>query len=125
MFKTNRAFSGFSVDDIAKAKAFYSQTLGMEVAEANGMLHLTIANGGQVLIYPKPNHTPATFTILNFLVADIDQTVDDLTSTGVRFQIYNEDRLKTDAKGIARGQSPQIAWFTDPAGNMLSVIEDA
>ena len=125
MFKTNRAFSGFSVDDIAKAKAFYSQTLGMEVAEANGMLHLTIANGGQVLIYPKPNHTPATFTILNFLVADIDQTVDDLTSAGVRFQIYNEDRLKTDAKGIARGQSPQIAWFTDPAGNMLSVIEDA
>lgn len=124
MFKINQAFSGFSVDDIPKAKAFYSQTLGLEVSEAHGMLHLQIANGGQILVYPKSNHTPATFTILNFPVANIEQAVDELTKAGVRFEIYNEEGLKTDEKGIARREGPKIAWFKDPAGNILSVLEE-
>ena len=124
MFKNNQAFSGFSVDDIQKAKEFYGQTLGLEVTEANGMLQLQIANGNEVLIYPKPNHIPATFTILNFPVANVEQAVDELTSRGVRFEHYDEDDLKTDEKGIARGEGPTIAWFRDPAGNILSVLEE-
>ncbi len=123
MFKNNQAFSGFSVDDIPKAKEFYSQTLGLEVSETNGMLEIGIANGSKVLIYPKPNHTPASYTILNFPVADVEQAVDELTKAGVRFEIYDYDQLKTDEKGIARGGGPLIAWFKDPAGNILSVLE--
>lgn len=124
MFKTNKAFSGFSVDDIQKANAFYGQILGMDVSETNGMLQLQVANGGQVLVYPKPNHTPATFTILNFPVTNIEQTVDELTKAGVHFEKYDNEYLKTDEKGIARGEGPRIAWFKDPAGNFLSVIEE-
>jgi predicted enzyme related to lactoylglutathione lyase len=123
MFKNNRAFSGFSVNDITKAKEFYSQALGLEVTESNGMLELRIANGSKVIIYPKPNHTPATFTILNFPVSDVEQAVDELTNAGVQFEIYNETNFKTDAKGIFRAQGPKIAWFKDPAGNIMSVIE--
>jgi catechol 2,3-dioxygenase-like lactoylglutathione lyase family enzyme len=123
MFKTNHAFSGFSVDDIPAAKEFYGTILGMDVTEEHGMLHLQIANGGQVLVYPKPNHTPATYTILNFPVEDIERVVDEMTRAGVRFEIYDEEHLKTDEKGIARGQGPKIAWFKDPAGNILSVLE--
>lgn len=123
MFKTNKAFSGFSVNDIPKAKEFYGQVLGLNVTEANGMLELEIANGSKVLVYPKPNHIPATYTILNFPVNDIEQAVDALTKAGVRFEIYDEEYLKTDQKGIARGQGPNIAWFKDPAGNILSVLE--
>src|SRR5436305_14804238 len=120
MFKNNKAFSGFSVDDVAKAKEFYGQTLGMEVSEATGMLELGIANGSKVLVYPKPNHTPATYTILNFPVANIDEAVDTLTKAGVRFEIYDSEYLKTDEKGIVRDQpGPNIAWFKDPAGNIL------
>jgi catechol 2,3-dioxygenase-like lactoylglutathione lyase family enzyme len=119
------AYSGFSVDDIPAAKAFYGQTLGLQVDEQNGMLRLTIASGAKVLVYPKPDHTPATYTILNFPVADIDAAVDQLAARGVTFQRF--DGLDTDAKGIARGRSrnmgPDIAWFTDPAGNMLSVLQ--
>ena len=122
MFKDTRAFSGFSVDDIPKAKAFYGKTLGLDVSEENGMLNLHIAGGGTVLVYPKPNHTPATFTILNFPVSNIEQVVDELTRRGVRFEHY-EGELKTDEKGIFRGEGPLIAWFTDPAGNILSVLE--
>ena len=122
MFKDTRAFSGFSVDDIPKAKAFYGKTLGLDVSEENGMLNLHIAGGGTVLVYPKPNHTPATFTILNFPVSNIEQVVDELTRRGVRFERYEGD-LKTDEKGIFRGEGPLIAWFTDPAGNILSVLE--
>ena len=120
MFKDTKAFSGFSVDDISKAKAFYSETLGLPVSEEHGMLRLHIAGGNPVLIYPKPNHTPATYTTLNFPVASVDRAVDELTQRGVRFEHYDN---MTDEKGIARGNGPNIAWFTDPAGNVLSVIE--
>jgi predicted enzyme related to lactoylglutathione lyase len=124
MFKNTQAFSGFSVDDIARAKAFYSQTLGLEVSENHGLLNLHIAGGGHIIIYPKPNHTPATFTILNFPVDDIDKAVDELTKRGVRFEHY-EGAIQTDEKGIARGnEGPNIAWFTDPAGNILSVLQE-
>ena len=126
MFKDTKAFSGFSVDDIPKAKAFYGQTLGLEVSESNGMLDLHLAGGGHILVYPKPNHTPATFTILNFPVKEIEPAVDELIRRGVKFEHYDSEYLKTDAKGIAwsDGNGPNIAWFTDPAGNILSVLED-
>jgi catechol 2,3-dioxygenase-like lactoylglutathione lyase family enzyme len=124
MFKNTKAFSGFSVDDLRKAKAFYSQTLGLEVSELPEGLELQIANGAGIFIYPKPNHTPATFTILNFPVDDIEQAVNELTKRGVRFEHYNQGDLKTDEKGIARGPGPNIAWFKDPAGNILSVLEE-
>jgi catechol 2,3-dioxygenase-like lactoylglutathione lyase family enzyme len=123
MLRDSKAFSGFSVDDIQKAKEFYSRTLGLEVSESNGMLTLHLAGGTKVLIYPKPNHAPATFTILNFPVESVDKAVDELTKRGVRFEIYNEPNLKTDAKGVSRGNRPAIAWFKDPAGNILSVLE--
>ncbi|MCI0558208.1 MAG: VOC family protein [Nitrososphaera sp.] len=124
MFKDTKAFSGFSVDDVPKAKEFYGQTLGLEVSEAYGLLELHLAGGSKILIYPKPNHTPATFTILNFPVDNIEQAVDELTKRGVRFEIYNEEELKTDEKGIFHGGGPKIAWFKDPAGNILSVLEE-
>ena len=107
-----------------KAKAFYGETLGLDVTEANGMLTLHIAGGTNIIVYPKPNHTPATFTILNFPVDDVDKAVDELTSRGVRFEIYDYPDLKTDEKGISRGGGPVIAWFQDPAGNILSVLAD-
>ena len=118
------AFSGFSVDDTAKAKEFYGQTLGLEVSELPnfGLLQITIANGGNVLLYPKENHEPASFTVLNFSVDDVDEAVDELTAHGVQFERYEGD-LSTDEKGIARGSGPTIAWFKDPAGNILSVLE--
>lgn len=124
MFKDTEVFSGFSVDDLAKAKEFYSEVLGLDVSEMPEGLDLNIAGGSHIFIYPKDNHTPATFTILNFPVGDVDQTVDDLTERGVRFEIYDQPGLKTDSKGIARGgPGPTIAWFKDPAGNLLSVLE--
>lgn len=123
MFKDTKAFSGFSVDDIGKAREFYEGTLGLEVSEENGMLHLHIAGGNPILVYPKDNHAPATFTILNFPVDDVERAVDDLASRGVQFEHYDYPELKTDEKGIMRGWGPAIAWFTDPAGNVLSVIE--
>ena len=122
MVNPDEAFSGFSVDDIEKARAFYAETLGMDVAEENGMLHLGIGAGKRVLVYPKPNHEPATFTILNFPVEDVDKTVDDLVAAGVSFEHYDFPELKTDEKGIMRGQGPDIAWFKDPAGNIISVL---
>ena len=127
MFRNTHAFSGFSVDDIPAAKKFYGDTLGLEVSEANGMLTLHLAGGGTVLAYPKGvAHTPASFTILNFLVDDIDAAVDRLTSLGVQFQHYDMPDLHTDERGIARdGVGPAIAWFTDPAGNILSVLQES
>jgi predicted enzyme related to lactoylglutathione lyase len=124
MFKDTKAFSGFSVNDTHKAKEFYGETLGLEVSETHGLLNLHLAGGTKVLIYPKPNHTPASFTILNFPVANIEETVDQLTKRGVRFELY-EGNLKTDNKGIFRGGGPLIAWFKDPAGNILSVLEES
>jgi predicted enzyme related to lactoylglutathione lyase len=123
MLGDSKAFSGFAVGDIEKAKEFYGRTLGLKVSESNGLLTLHVADGNNVLIYPKPNHTPANFTILNFPVKDVDQAVDELTKRGVRFEIYDLPDIKTDKKGIMRGNGPTIAWFKDPAGNILSVIE--
>jgi predicted enzyme related to lactoylglutathione lyase len=116
------AFSGFSVNDIAKAKKFYGDTLGLEVSEANGLLKLHLGGATKVLLYPKPNHVPATFTVLNFPVKDIEAAVNQLGKSGVRFEQY-DGQLKTDEKGIFRGGGPLIAWFKDPAGNILSVLE--
>lgn len=124
MFANAKAFSGFSVNDIAAAKEFYANTLGVEVTEANGMLTLHLGGGGTVLVYPKGDqHEPATFTVLNFPVQDIDKAVDDLTARGVRFERY--DGMPADERGIMRSNGPPIAWFQDPAGNVLAVIEDA
>jgi predicted enzyme related to lactoylglutathione lyase len=122
MLGSAKAYSGFSVDDIPAAKRFYGETLGLKVSEANGMLTLHIQGGGTILVYPKPDHTPATFTILNFPVEDIDATVDELTKRGVRFQRY--EGAQQDERGIHREFGPPIAWFTDPAGNVLSVIQE-
>lgn len=121
MFKHTSAFSGFSVDDIPAAKSFYGDLLGLQVSEENGMLRLHIAGARPVLVYPKSNHIPATYTVLNFPVADVEGAVDALTAHGVRFEHYGGMNL--DEKGIMRGQGPTIAWFRDPAGNILSVIQ--
>ena len=125
MFRDSEAFSGFSVNDIDAAKEFYGETLGLEVAESNGMLELTLGSGATVLAYPKDNHEPATFTVLNFPVADVEAAVDELKKRDVAFEHYDFPGMKTDEKGIFRGEGPVIAWFTDPAGNILSVIEDS
>jgi predicted enzyme related to lactoylglutathione lyase len=129
MFKDNKAFSGFSVDDVEKAKDFYGNVLGLAVEEQGGMgLELTLGTGAKVFVYPKPNHEPASFTILNFPVEDIDAAVDALVEKGVVFEHYDFDELKTDEKGIARAtdpaDGPTIAWFKDPAGNVLSVLQN-
>ncbi|HEX4662546.1 MAG TPA: VOC family protein [Candidatus Saccharimonadales bacterium] len=127
MFKDTKAFSGFSVDDMVMAKEFYSQTLGLEVAETPQGLQMKLGGGGEVFVYSKPDHTPATFTVLNFVVDDIDTAVDELAGKGLAFQHYDSDQMKTDEKGIARGlaanMGPDIAWFTDPAGNVLAVLQ--
>ena len=122
MFKDTKAFSGFSVDDIPRAKQFYGETLGLNVTEEHGMLMLHLAGGATVLAYPKENHEPASFTILNFPVPDVEEAVDRLAEAGVRFEHYEGD-LGTDEKGIFRGEGPTIAWFRDPAGNILSVLD--
>jgi catechol 2,3-dioxygenase-like lactoylglutathione lyase family enzyme len=124
MLKESKAFSGFSVNDIQKAKDFYGRTLGLQVSESHGLLTLQLAGGNKVLIYPKVNHAPATFTVLNFPVENVDESVDELAKRGVRFEIYDESDIKTDEKGIMREHGPTIAWFKDPAGNVLSVIEE-
>jgi catechol 2,3-dioxygenase-like lactoylglutathione lyase family enzyme len=125
MLRDSEAFSGFSAGDIPKVRKFYAETLGLEVSESHGLLTLRLAGGNKVLIYPKPNHVPALFTVLNFPVKDVDLVVDELTKRGVRFEKYDLPGLKTDNKGIMRGNGPTIAWFKDPAGNILSVIEEA
>lgn len=123
MFKNTKAFSSFSVNDLKKAKEFYGRTLGLEVSESPEGLELHIAGQNEIFIYPKPDHSPATFTILNFPVNNIDETVDRLSKLGVRFEQF-EGEMKTDSKGIFRGEGPKIAWFKDPAGNFLSVLEE-
>ena len=123
IFKNTKAFSSFSVDDLQKAKQFYGQTLGLEVSESNEGLTLRVSGGNEIFVYPKSNHIPATFTVLNFLVDNVDQSVDNLMKLGVHFEKYDEGNLKTDDKGICRG-NPEIAWFKDPAGNFLSVLRE-
>jgi len=122
MFKDTATYSSFSVDDIASAKKFYGETLGIGLVD-RGLLELQLGGGGKTLIYPKPNHVPATFTVLNFKVENIESTVDELIRRGVTFEQYGGD-LQTDVKGIHRGgRGHSIAWFKDPAGNILSVVE--
>lgn len=124
MLQDSHAFSGFSVDDIPRAQHFYADTLGLDVREENDMLELHLAGDQTVLIYPKGSaHQPASYTTLNFPVADVDRAVDWLTERGVTFERYDSEDLKTDARGVMRGNGPTIAWFRDPAGNVLSVIE--
>ena len=121
MLGSSAAFSGMSSNDIEAAKRFYGETLGVEVTEDHGILNLKLAGGQRVIVYPKDNHEPATFTVLNFEVSDIDAAVDDLAAKGVVFERY--EGAGQDAKGIAREYPPPIAWFKDPAGNILSVIQ--
>jgi catechol 2,3-dioxygenase-like lactoylglutathione lyase family enzyme len=125
MFSDSHAFAGFAVDDIDAARAFYADVLGLELSEANGMLTLHLAGGGRVLIYPKPDHQPASFTVLNLPVDDIDDAADGLIAAGVTFERY--EGVPHDERGVVRPPKPEygppIAWFTDPAGNVISVLE--
>lgn len=123
MFADTKAFSGFAVDDMEKARAFYAETLGIRVTEEHGLLTLHLAGDRPTLIYPKPGHTPAGYTILNFPVDDIEATVDALVARGVTFERYGAS-LPQDERGIMREGGPYIAWFTDPAGNVLSVLQE-
>jgi len=125
MLRNSPAFSGYSTDDIDRARDFYSGTLGLDTADDMGALSLRFQNGQRVFIYPKPNHEPATFTVLNFPVDDLDAAVDDLTAKGITFERYPE--MEHDEKGIVRtpdpNMGPDIAWFKDPAGNIISVLK--
>ncbi len=120
MFTDSPAFSGFAVDDVVAARRFYNEVLGVSVAEEHGLLTLHLGGGTNVLLYPKDDHVPATFTVLNFPVDDVESAVDGLTSKGVAMLRY--PGFPQDDKGIMRGHGPDIAWFTDPAGNVLSVV---
>jgi len=122
MFANTKAFSGFAVDDLEQARRFYGETLGIKTSEQHGLMTLHLAGGRDTLVYPKPGHTPASYTILNFPVDDIEATVDALAARGVRFERY--EGLDQDERGIGRGGGPYIAWFTDPAGNILAVLQD-
>ena len=123
MIDPTQAFHGFAVPDIDAARAFYTDVLGIEVTEESGMLQLHVGGGTPTLVYPKPDHQPATYTVLNFPVPDVEAAVDDLTARGVGFERYQGTPVETDEKGVFRGGGPLIAWFTDPAGNVMSVIE--
>jgi catechol 2,3-dioxygenase-like lactoylglutathione lyase family enzyme len=125
----NAAFSGFSVKDLSKAKKFYTDVLGLTVVEEKGMgLQLNLPQGGQVFVYDKSNHVPATYTILNFVVDNIDDAVEELTKKGVKFEQYHMKEMPQDEKGILRGlaahMGPDIAWFLDPAGNILAILQE-
>lgn len=125
MFANTKAYSGFAVDDLQKAREFYGETLGVKTSvldEENGLMMLHLAGDRDTVVYQKPDYTPATYTILNFSVDDIDKAVDELTARGVRFERY--DGFEQDEKGISRGGGTNIAWFTDPAGNILSVLQE-
>lgn len=128
MFEKNTAFSGFSVDDQAKAKAFYGQTLGLKVEEDDMGLTLHLGTGAQVFVYQKDNHQPASFTILNFVVDDINKAVDELKTAGIKMERYDNMPAPQDERGVLRGlaagMGPEIAWFKDPAGNVLSVMQE-
>jgi predicted enzyme related to lactoylglutathione lyase len=123
MFQTAKAFGSFAVDDLAAAQKFYGETLGLGVSEEDGALMLHLAGDHRILVYAKPDHAPATFTVLNFPVDDIDQAVDELSARGVPILRY--EGFDTDDKGIYRGERRSIAWFTDPAGNVLSMAQQA
>ncbi|MEV5765913.1 VOC family protein [Micromonospora sp. NPDC052213] len=125
MFTDTKAMSSFAVDDVDRAQRFYADTLGLRVSRDDamgGLLTLHVAGDRDILVYPKEDHTPATYTVLNFPVDDIDRAVNELTGRGVRFERY--PGMPQDDKGVMRGQGPSIAWFTDPAGNILSVLQE-
>jgi catechol 2,3-dioxygenase-like lactoylglutathione lyase family enzyme len=128
MFKAQAAFSGFSVDDQQKARQFYTKKLGLELEDDKMGLQLKLPGSGSLFIYEKDDHKPATFTVLNFVVEDIDKAVDELVDQGIKFEHYDNMPMEMDKKGIARGlsanQGPDIAWFKDPAGNIISVLQD-
>lgn len=130
MFTARTAFNGFSVDDLAQAKRFYTEVLGLEVAGEEMGLHLRLPGGGKMFVYEKADHQPATYTTLNFVVEDIDEAIDELTTLGVNFERYDNMPIpaQQDEKGVLRGlaagQGPDIAWFKDPAGNIISVMQD-
>ncbi|MET4140733.1 VOC family protein [Pedobacter sp. UYP1] len=123
MFKDVKAFSGFSVKEISEAMKFYKEILGLEISQTMGQLVLHIAGGGTVFVYAKPNHVPATFTVLNFPVQNLQEAMNELRKKGVRFIIYKEKDFETDDQGVFHGGGPKIAWFKDPSGNILSVLE--
>ena len=126
MFENTKAYSGFAVDDVGKAREFYGETLGLKLAvldEENGLMSLDLAGDRTTLVYAKPDFVPASYTILNFAVDDVDKAVDELASRGVSFERY--DAFEQDDKGISRGDGPYIAWFKDPAGNILSVLQES
>ena len=123
VFKAAKSFSSFSVNDLNKAKVFYGQTLGLDVSETPEGLELRTKNNS-IFLYPKPNHTPASFTVLNFHVDDIEEAIEELTSMGINLEHYNLPDMKTDQRGIFHGPGHQIAWFKDPAGNILSLVEE-
>jgi len=124
MLNDSKATSSFSVNDLQKAKEFYENKLGLKVTEDNGMMRLNVNGGNSIMVYPKPDHTPASFTVLNFPVSDVEKTVDELTAKGVKFEQYPS--FGTNAKGIIDDpkMGPKIAWFKDPAGNVMSVLQD-
>jgi catechol 2,3-dioxygenase-like lactoylglutathione lyase family enzyme len=122
MFENTRAFSGFAVDDVQKARDFYAEKLGLKTSEEHGLLTLHLAGDRDTIIYQKPDYAPATYTVLNFPVDDIDQVVDELAKRGVEFERY--DGFEQDEKGVFRDEGPYIAWFKDPAGNILSVLQE-
>jgi catechol 2,3-dioxygenase-like lactoylglutathione lyase family enzyme len=124
IFREAKAFSSFSVKNLAKAKEFYGNRLGLQVTQMPEGLEMKLGGGQHVFLYPKPNHTPATFTVLNFPVDNIELAVDELKVRGIRLEQYDQPEIKTDKKGIMRGPGPQIAWFKDPDGNVLSVIQE-
>jgi catechol 2,3-dioxygenase-like lactoylglutathione lyase family enzyme len=123
MLRDTQAFSGFSVDDLEAAKRFYGETLGLEVTDGDGNLSIALPGGGTLFLYPKPDHQPATFTVLNFRSTAFDADRAQLVNAGVEFERYDMPDLKTDPDGVMRGQGPEIAWFKDPAGNVLSLIK--
>jgi predicted enzyme related to lactoylglutathione lyase len=127
MLKKSNAFSSFAVKDLEAARKFYGQTLDLEASDVPGMkglMQLELAGGAKVMVYPKPDHAPANFTVLNFPVENVERAVAALTERGVRFEIYRDGPVKTDAKGIFTGEGSRIAWFRDPSGNILSVLEE-
>ena len=124
MTDPSKAFHGFAVPDTGVARAFYSDVLGIEVTEENDILRLQLGGGTPTIVYPKPDHVPATYTVLNFPVPDVEAAVDELTARGVVFERYEGTPIETDEKGVFRGGGPLIAWFTDPAGNIFSIIAE-
>ena len=124
MFKESKAFSSFSISDLDKSRSFYKETLGLEIAEPMGQLSLQISGGIPVFLYSKPNHVPATFTVLNFPVDHMEETMEELRKRGVKFEIYKEEGFETDENGMMSGDGMKIAWFKDPSGNILSIVED-